>query len=175
VQAEERRVKMQGGVAWMAVAIMVKTRLWRAGEGSPHRNLTLIRRRLARVPACALPRPRLCCTDGLCASIRAIRQTCRAPGRMGAQGRPRWRPWRNVCLAQVVKRSALRWRLDVERRLAQGTPARVETLRRRAQGPGVINTADSERLHATCRERLVSLTRRGRALARRPLTLPPGM
>ena len=54
-------------------------------------------------------------------------------------------------------------------------PARVETLRRRSQGDGVINTAYIERLNATFRARLASLTRRGRALARRTLTLQHGM
>ena len=39
----------------------------------------------------------------------------------------------------------------------------------------MINTAYIERLNATFRERLASLTRRGRALARRPLTLQHGM
>ena len=39
----------------------------------------------------------------------------------------------------------------------------------------MINTAYIERLNATFRERLASLTRRGRALARRPLTLHHGM
>jgi hypothetical protein len=85
------------------------------------------------------------------------------------------RPWRNVCIAQVVKRDALRCVVDVERRIVDGTPARVETLRRRSQGDGVINTASIERLHATFRERLASLTRRGRALARRTVTLQHGM
>ena len=85
------------------------------------------------------------------------------------------RPWRHVCIAQVVKRYAQRHVVAVERRIVDGTPARVETLRRRAQGDGVINTADIERLNATFRERLVSLTRRGRALARRTLTLHHGM
>jgi hypothetical protein len=56
-----------------------------------------------------------------------------------------------------------------------GTPARVETLRCRSHGDGVINTAYIERLNATFRERLASLTRRGRALARRTLTLQYGM
>src|SRR5205823_3176491 len=65
--------------------------------------------------------------------------------------------------------------VDVERRIVDGTPARVETLRRRSHGDGVINTAYIERLNATFRERLASLTRRGRALARRPLTLHHGM
>ena len=80
----------------------------------------------------------------------------------------------NVSLAQVVKRYAQRRVVDVERRIVDGPPARVETLRRRAQGDGVINTAYIERLNATFRERLASLTRRGRALARCTLTLQHG-
>ena len=80
-----------------------------------------------------------------------------------------------VCIAQVVKRYAQRHVVEVERRIVDGPPARVETLRRRSQGAGVINTAYIERLNATFRERLASLTRRGRALARRTLTLQHGM
>ena len=99
-----------------------------------------------------------------------MRETFRDPVWPGTQGRPRLRPWRNVCIAQVVKRYAPRRVVDVARRMVDGTPARVETLRRRAQGDGVLHTASSERLHATFRERLASLTRRGRALARRTLT-----
>jgi hypothetical protein len=159
----------------MALAMMVTTRLWLAGEVSEQRDMTLIRRLIERVRACALPRPLLCCPDGVCASIRAMRETCRDPVRTGAQGRPRLRPWRNVCIAQVVKRYAQRRVVDVEHRIVDGTPARVETRRRRAQGEGVITTASIERLHATFRERLASLTRRGRALARRTLTLQHGM
>jgi transposase-like protein len=175
VQAEEIRVQQQGGIVWMALAMLGKTRLWLAGEVSEHRDMALIRRRRERIRACALPRPLLCCTDGLCADMRAIRETCRAPGHTGGQGRPRLRPWRNLCLAQVVKRYAQRCVVDVERRIVEGTPARVETLRRHAQGDGGINTADIERRNATFRERWASLTRRGRALARRTLTLRPGM
>jgi transposase-like protein/IS1 family transposase len=175
VQADERRVKRQGGIVWMALAMMVSTRLWLAGEVSEQRDMPLIRRLIERVRACALHRPLLVCTDGLCSYIRALRETFRDPVRTGAHGRPRLRPWRNVCIAQVVKRYAQRRVVDVERRIVDGTPARVETLRRRAQGDGVINTADIERLNATFRERLASLTRRGRALARRTLTLQHGM
>jgi hypothetical protein len=115
------------------------------------------------------------CTDGLSSYIRAIRETFREPVRTGAQGRPRLRPWRHLCIAQVVKRYAQRRVVDIERRSVDGTPARVETLRRRSHGAGVINTAYIERLNATFRERLSSLTRRGRALARHTLTLQHGM
>jgi IS1 family transposase len=175
VQADEIRVKTQGGIVWMALAMMVKTRLWLAGEVSEQRDVPLIRRLIERVRRCALPRPLLFCTDGLCSYVRAIRETFRDPVQTGRQGHPRLRPWRNVCIAQVVKRYAQRRVVDVERRIVDGTPARVETLRRRAQGDGVINTAYIERLNATFRERLASLTRRSRALARRTLTLQHGM
>jgi len=175
VQADEIRVKKQGGVVWMALAMMVSTRLWLAGEVSEQRDMTLIRRLIERVRACALHRPLLLCTDGLCSYIRAIRETFRDPVQTGTRGRPRLRSWRNVCIAQVVKRYTQRRVVDVERRIVEGTPARVETLRRRSQGDGVINTASIERLNATFRERLASLTRRGRALARHTLTLQHGM
>ena len=159
----------------MALAMMVRTRLWLAGEVREQRDMILIRRLLERVRACALHRPILLCTDGLCSYIRAMRETFRDPVHTGAQGRPRLRPWRNICIAQVVKRYAQRRVVDVERRIVDGTPARVETLRCRSQGNGVINTAYIERLNATFRERLASLTRRGRALARRTLTIQYGM
>jgi hypothetical protein len=107
--------------------------------------------------------------------IRAIRETFRDAIHTGTGGRPRLRPWRNVLIAQVVKRYERRRVVETERRIVDGTPARVETLRRRSQGNGVINTAYIERLNATFRERLASLTRRGRALARRTLTLQHGM
>jgi transposase-like protein len=122
VQADAIRVKTQGGLVWMALAMMGKTRLWLAGEVSAQRDMTLIRRLIERVRACALHRPLLCCTDGLCSYIRAIRETFREPVHMGTQGRPRRRPWRNVCIAQVVKRYVQRRVVGVERRIVDGTP-----------------------------------------------------
>ena len=175
VQADEIRVKKQGGIVWMALAMMVKTRLWLGGEVSEQRDMSLIRRLIERVRRCAAHRPLLICTDGLVSSIRAVRETFRDPVHTGTGGRPRLRPWRNVLIAQVLKRYERRRVVETERRIIDGTPARVETLRRRSQGEGVINTAYIERLNATFRERLASLTRRGRALARRTLTLQHGM
>ena len=173
-QADEIRVKTPGGIVWMALAMMVSTRLWLAGEVRAQRDMTLIRRLIERVRACALQRPLVFCPEGVCSYIRAMRETFRDPVRPGAQGRPRLRSWRNVCMAQVVKRYAQRQGVDVERRIVDGPPARVETLRRRTPGGGVINTASIERLNATFRERLGSLTRRSRALARRASTLHHG-
>jgi hypothetical protein len=175
VQADEIRVKKQGGIVWMALAMMVKTRLWLGGEVSAQRAMTLIRRLIERVRRCAAHRPLLFCTDGLVSYIRAIRETFRDPGHTGQGGRPRLRPWRHVLIAQVVKRYERRRVVETERRIVDGTPARVETLRRRSQGDGVINTAYIERLNATFRERLAPLARRCRALARHTLTLRHGM
>jgi hypothetical protein len=175
VQADELRVTKQGGMVWMAMAMMVQTRLGLGGEVSAPRARPLIRRRLERVRRCAVHRPRLVCPDGVCTSIRAMRETGRAPVRTGTGGRPWLRPWRNVLLAPVGKRAARRRGVDTERRLVAGTLARVETLRRRSPGDGVLNTADLERLNATCRERLAPLARRCRALARETLTRHEGL
>jgi IS1 family transposase len=175
VQADELRVKKQGGIVWMALALMVTTRLWLGGEVSERRDLPLIRRLMERVRRCAACRPLLVCTDGLVSYIRAIRETFRDPVHTGKGGRPRLRPWRHVFIAQVVKRYERRRVVATERRIIDGTPARVETLRRRSQGDGVINTAYIERLNATFRECLAPLARRCRALARHTLTLHEGM
>src|SRR6266581_4161316 len=175
VQADELRVKKQGGIVWMALAMMVKTRVWLGGEVSERRDLPLIRRLIERVRRCAARRPLLVCTDGVVSSIRAMRETLRDPVHTGTGGRPRLRRWRHVLIAQVVKRYERRRVVDTERRLVDGTPARVETLRQRSQGDGVINTAYIERLNATFRERLAPLARRSRALARCMLTLEHGM
>jgi hypothetical protein len=175
VQADELRIKKQGGIVWMALAMMVTTRLWLGGEVSEQRDLPLIRRLIERVRRCAAHRPLLFGTDGLVSYIRAIRETFRDPVYTGKGGRPRLRPWRHIFIAQVVKRYERRRVVATDRRIVDGTPARVETLRRRAQGDGVINTAYIERLNATFRERLAPLARRCRALARQTLTLHEGM
>jgi hypothetical protein len=59
----------------------------------------------------------------------------------------------------VVKRYERRRVVATDRRIVDSTPARVETLRYRSQGDGVMNTADIERLNATFRERLALLAR----------------
>ena len=175
IQAEEIRVKTQGRIVWLALALMVKPRWWLGGEVSAQRDMPLIRRLIERVRRCAARRPLLVWTDGLVAYIRAIRETVRAPVHTGTGGRPRLRPWHHLVSAQVVTRDERRRVVETERRLVDGTPARGETLRYRSQGDGVINTADIERLTATFRERLAPVARRCRALARHTLTLHGGM
>src|SRR5947208_16716887 len=112
---------------------MISTRLWLAGAVSAHRDMSLIRRLIERVRRCAARRPLLVCTDGLVSYIRAIRETFRDPVPTGKGGRPRLRPWRHVLIAQVVKRYERRRVVEPERRVIEGTPARVEAPRRRWQ------------------------------------------
>jgi IS1 family transposase len=147
-----------------------------AGEVSEQRDLGLIRRLLGRVRRCAARRPLLVCTDGFRAYPRAIRETFRDPLPTGKRGRPCLQSWKSLHIAQVVKHYVQRRVVSAERRIVAGTAAQVEKLRRRSQGgDGVLNTAYIERLNATFRERLATLTRRGRALARRTATLHAGM
>jgi transposase-like protein len=92
VQADEIRVKKQGDIVWMALAMMVTTRLWLGGEVSEQRDMPLIRRLIERVRRCAAHRPLLICTDGLVSYIQAVRETFRDPVHTGTGGRPRLRP-----------------------------------------------------------------------------------
>jgi transposase-like protein/IS1 family transposase len=175
VQADEIRVKQQGQISWMALAMSVGTRLWLAGAVSEQRDLGLIRRLLGRVRRCAARRPLLVCTDGFRAYPRALRETFRDPQFTGQRGRPRWQGWNTLHIAQVVKHYVQRRVASVQHRVLAGPAAQVKKLIQRSQGKGVINTAYIERLNATFRERLATLTRRGRTLARHTATLHSGM
>ena len=98
------------------------------------------------------------CTDGLVSYIHAIRETLRDPAYTGMGRRPQVRPRRNILIAQVVKCYKRRRVVETARRIVDGSPAPVETLRRCAQGAGVINTAHIERLNVTFCARLATLT-----------------
>lgn len=172
VQADEIRVKMQGQIVWLAMALQVSTRLWLGATLSAHRDLALIIALIAKVRACALCRPLLFCMDGLSSYVQAIRLTFREPlPRAGRTGRPHLRPWDGIYLAQVVKQYAGQVVVGIERRIVQGTAQQIAALIQATQGGGGINTAYIERLNATFRARLVNLVRRGRALAHHSHTL----
>jgi hypothetical protein len=171
VQADEMRVKLQGGIVWLAMALQVPTRLWLGARLSPQRNLALIEALIQQVRRCALCRPLLFCTDGFSAYVRAIQIVFREPVPTRRPGRPHLRPWDGIYIAQVVKQYAGHCVIGIERRVVQGLSAQVSALIQRTQGSGGINTAYIERLNATFRARLVNLVRRGRALAYRENTL----
>jgi len=175
VQADELRVKQQGQVVWMAMALQVPTRLWLGGTVAKQRSFELIKSLMEKVRASALCRPLLFCTDGFSAYFRAIQEVFREAVPTGQAGRPHLRPWDNLCIAQVVKQYARRRVIGITRRILQGTAEQIQTILRSTQKSETINTAYVERLNATFRSRLASLIRRGRSLARQTLTLYHGM
>ncbi len=175
VQADEIRVKTQRGVYWMALALMVSTRLWLGGVVSAHRDTDLIAALVQQVRQMARCRPLLLAVDGLNTYVSAFQRAFRSRlPRRGASGRSHLVAWPDIAIVQVVKQR-LAGQLVIDRRRVQGAPTMIDHLIQATQGAGGINTAFIERLNATFRQRLSALVRRTRALARRPETLTAGM
>jgi hypothetical protein len=176
VQADEIKVKVQSGSVWMALAMMVSTRLWLGGVISPQRDKNLLQSLTDQVRQMALCRPLLLAVDGLPGYVKAFGRSFRSKmPRWGRLGRCQWHAWSEVAIVQVIKRR-LPSGLEIERRIAQGDPQQVANLIATTQnGSGVINTAFIERLNATFRSRLSWLSRRTRHLAQQTATLTAGM
>lgn len=146
VQADEIKVKTQGGSLWLAMAMMMATRLWLGGVVSPRRDYALIEQLVAKVRGMALCRPLLVAADGLGSYVSAFQAALCSPlPNHGRPGRPRLVAWQEVAIVQVVKQRT------------------------------VINTAYIERLNGTFRQHLACLTRRTRHLAQQQATLTTGM
>ncbi len=177
VQMDEIRVKQQGRISWMALALMVSTRLWLGGAVSLSRDATLITHLVEKVRACAsaLSTGLLFCTDGLKSYISAIRSVFREGVPTGEVGRPRQQAWKKIFMAQSVKQYEQGRMTGIDRRIMAGEETDIEQMLERTQGGGVINTAFIERLNATFRQSLSTLVRRGRGLARQSRTLEMGM
>jgi transposase-like protein len=176
VQADEIKVKTQCGSFWMALAMTIPTRLWLGGAVSPNRDEALTRRLADQVRRVALCRPLLLAVDGWGAYLGAFRRAFRSPLPLppGVGGRCSFFSWSGVVIVQVIKRYTQQvW--EIERRIVQGCTENVAALLNSSQGGGVINTAYIQRLNATFRQRLDSLTRRTHTLARLPETLTAGM
>jgi hypothetical protein len=166
VQADEIKVKAQGMSFWMALAMMVPSRLWLGGAVSPKRDKSLIQDLADQVCSLALCRPLLIAVDGLPSYVTAFRQAFRSPlPRWGEPGRPRLVAWPDIAIVQVVKQRTAEG-LQIDRRIVQGSTAMIQRLIQQTQGCGGINTAYIERLNATFRQRLHWLARRTRC----PLT-----
>jgi transposase-like protein len=176
VQADEIKAKIQGGYVWMAMAIMVSTRLWLGGVIGRQRDKHLIRQLAGRVRAVALCRPLLIAVDGLSSYVKAFQAAFRSPlPRWGQTGRSLLVAWPDIAIVQVVKQRTAQ-AFTIERRIVQGCSQQIARLRQLSQKVvGVINTAYIERLNATFRSRLAWLTRRSRTLAQQPETLTAGM
>ena len=172
VQADEIRVKQQGRIVWVALALQVVTRLWLGGAVSARRDGALIARLLIGVKACALPAPLLVCVDGFAAYLRQVRRMARSPlPRDGKRGRCRLVEWPGLVIGQVVKQRHAGHVIGVTRRRAHGT----RRWAKRLLGAGTIQTAYIERLNGTFRARLASLARRTRGVGRTVARLERGM
>jgi len=175
VQADEIKAKVQGGSVWMAMALMVSTRLWLGGVISARRDSALIVQLVAKVRGMTLCRPLLLAVDGLVSYVGAFQSAFRSPlPRFGKPGRPQLVAWPDIVIVQVVKHRTAAG-LDIVRRIVQGAAPAVADLIQRSQGGGVINTAYIERLNATFRQRLACLARRTRHLIQEQATLTAGM
>jgi transposase-like protein len=175
VQADEVRVKTQCGIVWMAMAMMVSTRLWLGGAISTRRDRRLITRLVALIAASAVVAPVLLVVDGFASYIEAFRQAFRTRVHSGGRGAPRKVPWPDLSIGQVVKQTCGRRVVGVSRRVVQGTTQTVERLVGQTPGCRVLNTAYIERLNGTFRARLAPLARRTHHLVHRKEMLHAGM
>lgn len=178
VQADELRVRVVGGVMWLASALSVSSRLWLGGVVRIRRDRGLVRTLLEGVRACGAFDALLLCTDGLSSYPKQALSVLREPLRTGKPGRPRLLLPEGLMLAQAIKRYARRRVIGVLRRVVRGTEETVRARLSSTQGnesSAVINTAYIERLQATFRSRLAPLARRTRAAVRQRATLEAGM
>ena len=175
VQADEIKVKAQGASYWIALVMMVPSRLWLGGAISPNRDKFLIQQLADQVRTVALCRPLLIAVDGLPSYVSAFGKTFRsALPRRGGPGRPLLIPWPDIAIVQVVKQRTAEG-LKIDRRIVQGAVDMIQRLIQQTQGRGSINTAYIERLNATFRQRLPWLARRTRCPAQQAETLSAGM
>lgn len=189
VQADEIRAKARGKIVWLAMALMIPTRLWLGGVVSPQRERWLAERLMQLVAACARPlAPLLVVTDGWPAYPKAVLKAFRTkqPRATGQRGRARLVVWPELCYGRVVKYKLAGRLVAIKRFIERGTLPQVSGLLRRSgsgeaekqeqqQQQQVLNTSYIERFNATLRQRLAVLTRRSRQSASQVLTLYSGM
>jgi transposase-like protein len=175
VQADEVRVKTQCGIVWLAMALMVSTRLWLGGAVSTRRDQRLVTRVVALIAASAVVAPLLLVVDGFASYVDAFRQAFRTRVHGGGRGAPRKVPWPELVIGQVVKQYVGKRVVGVTRRLRQGRSATAEQLLAQTPGCQVLNTAYMERLNGTFRARLAPLARRTHHLVHRKELLHAGM
>ena len=175
VQADEIKGKAFGQILWMAMAIMVPTRLWLGGAISPKRNLELIQALADQIRSLALCRELLLAVDGLASYVKAFQRAFRTSYREnGTLGRPCLIAWPKIAIVQVVKQRKAK-KFTIDRRIVKGCEKMIARLLLSSQNGGQINTAYIERLNATFRQRLACLARRTRHLAQQSETLMAGM
>src|SRR5258708_9329289 len=164
-------------IPWIGLAMMVSTRLWLGGVVSLRRDRHLADALLQMVKVCDEPLGGvLVLTDGWAAYPGSIRRTFREKVKsVAGRGRRRLQAWPEIVIGTVIKKTAKKRVVEVIRRLTQGGAFAAIALLAVSQGGKQLNTAFIERLNATFRERLASLTRRCRHAARKVSRLEAGM
>ena len=177
VQADEIRVKGCRMIPWMALALMVSTRLWLGGVVSLSRDHHLADQLMRMVKACGQPlRSVLVLTDGWSAYPGSIRRAFREKvKRVAGRGRCCLQAWPDILIGPVIKQTTNKRVSEVLRRMTQGCLSAAMALLRASSGGNDLNTAFIERLNATFRQRLACLARRCRHAARRLDLLEAGM
>lgn len=106
VQADELRGKGYKMIPWMAMAIMVPTRLWLGGVVSLRRDRHLANQLLGMVKACCLPlRTLLVLTDAWSAYPGSIRRAFREKVKpAGGRGRCALQEWAEILIGTVIKK-----------------------------------------------------------------------
>jgi hypothetical protein len=174
VQADELRIKKQGGIVWVAMAMVVHTRLWLGAVTRVQRDGALAHAIMQLVRRCACKTGLLLSVDGWAPYLTAIRRVFRDPAPTGRLGRPRLRLWTTLAVAQIVKQPAHRHLVGILRQIVIGAASLAFVMRCGTQDAPldtVYNTAWIERLNGTFRSRLVAFVRRGRSLARKLRTI----
>jgi hypothetical protein len=138
VQADKIKVKRQGGSVWMALAMMVRTRLWLGGVVGVNRDKSLIRDLAGQVRQRALCRAIRVAVDGFSAYLKAFQQAFRSPYKGGQGGRPRMYIREEVAIVQVIKHRGQNT-LTIRQHIAQACAELVERLLTISQNGGVIN------------------------------------
>jgi len=151
VQADEIRVKGHRMIAWMAMALMVSTRLWLGGVVSQERDRTLADRLLQQVRACCLPmHTLLVCTDGWAAYPNSIKRAFREKVKKTVgRGRACLEIWPDLCIATVIKRAEKKRVVEVTRKMTLGALELANTLLQATRGGAVLNTAFIERFNGS--------------------------
>jgi transposase-like protein/IS1 family transposase len=171
VQADEMRIRVQGQtVLWVAMAIMVSTRLWLGAVISPKRDRALIETLAQLVRRWAKKVALYITFDGFSAYRDAFERAFsdKALGRRGK--RLVNCVWACLTLAQVVKHSTKK-RFAIQHYILRGSPTMLARLRTATQLEGGINTAFIERLNGTFRAYLAPFVRRTHGLARTQRTI----
>ena len=136
VQADEIKGKAFGQILWMAMAIMVPTRLWLGGAISPKRNLELIQALADQIRSLALCRELLLAVDGLASYVKAFQRAFRTSYREnGALGRPCLIAWPKIAIVQVVKQRKAKM-FTIDRRIVQGCEKMIARLLLSSQNGG---------------------------------------